>query len=816
MKYILKVLFISIVLLFVFQTNAQNPDENEVVIIKGEKFILHEVQTGQTIFWLTRKYKVDQAELEKYNPSLKEGPRIGDVLKIPYRVGADIQKVNPIEKKEPDGFRSYTVKSRKETAFFIARENGITVEDLYKFNPDIKRIKRGTILRIPFWEDGNKEANKIAGERKTTPDQAIESNYITHRVVSGETLYSLAKRFKLSEIELVRLNPEAANLKTGTVLKIPVEEGINRADSLVEDKNETDEKYFEHIIESGETLWSTTRKYGVSEARLKEINPILNTGFPAGAVIKIPVKESEIELSEARPVNHEAFEKHKVGKGETLYGLSRKFGVSILELKKCNPVLEQRNLVEGESILIPNEPETPAETAGETKPEERPSTQMAPEQYFKVETAVEIPESCRPSNEAFRLENEYNVALFLPLYLEANDTLNREEVLPDTSLLAEGLTAEMRAEITQDTSIETERAVFKKFFGGSENFIQFYEGALLAVEQLQMTGINVKLHVFDTEQRAASIRKYLFSEDFLETDLIIGPIYPEVQVDVANLAAKNRIPIVSPLASQSDQLTRNPYYFQVNPSREYLTRATAEMVAEEYNNSNFIVLKTQEYGGTPEGRLVELVQEKFFNSGFMSDAEGVSFKIYDFQKEGAFGLRRIMSKTKENVVYIPSSDEGKLSIAISNLNNLAGEYSITLIGTHRYPNFQSIQIDHFHNLKLKFLAPYWTDYGMSNTIRFINRFKNEFGTEPNNFGMQGFDVTLYFATALETFGSDFGDCLPYFHMDLVQGNYHFDKFSEFGGYMNQGISVISYTNDYRVIRERVKGQPRLVFTGMEP
>ena len=60
------------------------------------------------------------------------------------------------------------------------------------------------------------------------------------------------------------------------------------------------------------------------------------------------------------------------------------------------------------------------------------------------------------------------------------------------------------------------------------------------------------------------------------------------------------------------------------------------MVAEEYYNSNFIILKTQDYTNTPEGRIVTLLQEKFVNAGLMSENNGVNFKIYDFKAEGPF------------------------------------------------------------------------------------------------------------------------------------------------------------------------------------
>lgn len=786
------------------QVFGQNLTENEIVVIQGKKFVIHRVRTGETVYSLTKKYGVSQSELEYNNPGIDKGLTIGQMLKIPYVEGIDLPYSSTDQKGAPSGFIKYKIESRKETAYSIAKKFGITVEELYEYNPTVRKIKKRTKLNIPYWEE-TKEKNAESTDLTEKPE--FGGQIIMHQVVSGETLYSLAKKYGTTEQEILNLNPEAEQLKAGITLKIKSGGSAINENLPQPIENDENRNYIEHIIESGETMWGTTRKYNVSEEELKALNPILNTGFPAGAVIKIPVADTNKPL--AKPVNEEAFEQHLVKKGETLYGLSKQYNVSIPDIIKYNPILDRRNLAYGETILIPKKP-----SAIFSEPESENSviadigSAKLLEEFYAVEMPVEIPESCVPDLKASYPGATYNVALFLPLFYEANDTLNREDLVIDTTAL---FTSE-EAEIAQDTTIELEerKELFKQFYRGSENFVQFYEGVLLAIDSLQNVGFDVKLNVFDTQRNPDSIRQYFQTSEFFKTDLIIGPIFPNVQKEIAAYAAKNRIPIVSPLASETTITRSNSSYFQVNPSRDYLTRQTAEMVAEEYFNSNFIIVKTSNYSGSPEGQLVELLREKFFNSGLLSSNEGVNFTIYDFENEGAFGLRRIMSKNKENVVYIPSENEGELSVAISNVNNLSSEYSITLIGSSRYPNYSSIQLEQFHNLKLKYIAPYYTDYSNQQTINFIEKYKANFGTEPDNFSFQGYDVTLYFLTALVTYGNDFAGCLPYMHTFQMQGNYHFEKLTQFGGYMNEGVSVISYTRDYEVERKRVKGQPRLI------
>lgn len=803
MKFFLPFAIVLLMVAGVGELSAQQLRQDEVVVMNGQKFILHQVRTGETVFRIAKNFGIEQSELEALNPGISAGLKVGQILKIPYKSEQQL-KQGSSWRGEPSGFRTHKIK-RKETAYFIAKKYGISVEELLAYNKGVS-IKRGKKLQVPYWNEKAKTEQPGSKEQPAEASELGHREMIAHKVKKGETLYSISKKYGISETEIVRINPQAAELKAGSILYFPApNEEVKDNIAL-----EAGGKYFEHIIESGETLWSTARKYGVSEKQLVAMNPILQSGFPAGAVIKIPLNEAS--TVSVKPENPDAFQKHEVKKGETLYGLSRRYEVSIPELKKYNPVLDVRNLVEGEIILIPKVNEDlQAVWAGPVKSSDENEEQpQIAEEYYRVDYEMEIPESCRVPKEVLTQQDVYDVALFLPLFLTANDTLNREEPLLDSLALgASEETENFLAELGLD-SIKVERKEkFKRFYGSTENFVQFYEGVLLGIERLREEGIEVNLHVYDTQRQADSIRSVIATPEFLSTDLIIGPIYSRVQQDIAQVAAKNRIPMVSPLASYSPFITANQYFFQVNPSREYLAQQTAEMVIEDYYNCNLVVMKV---GGKESGNdweLVDLLREKIVNAGLMSRPDGINFTIYDFQQGGIPGLQRVLSKQKENVVYIPASDEGSLSVAVSNLNALSDDYSITLIGSSRYPNYQSILLDYYFNLKLKFVSPYWVDYEAPNTVDLIKRFRDNFATEPNNFGMQGYDVTTYFLRALKSYGKDFGDCLPYFHCEQVQGGYHFEKVSQYGGYMNRGVSVIQYTRDYDVKRLRVKGRPRL-------
>lgn len=719
--------------------NGQNLKENELVVIQGEKFILHQVRTGETIYSISRNFKVVSSELLKYNPNISGGLSIGDILKIPFNEDADLSELPKYKKGDPTGFVNHTIESRSETAYSISKTYEITVEEIYAYNPSVRKLKKGMILKIPQWKY---ELKPEEVQPTVTNQSTKQGDLLEHTVVSGETLYSIGKKYQVSESEIIFYNPDAKNLKAGSKLFLPQKTvGVDAVEVKSIDDNQG--KTILHTVVSGETLYGITKKYNVSEGELIALNPELKSGFRAGTQIRIPVTE----------------------------------------------------------VIQDN-----AQTVSESKEDNIENKQLNPEFVF----INNIPESCRPDYKT-GINETVNVALFLPLFVEANENLNKDFLFERNDSLSQTLEIETFAtvdEIAVDTIIEEEKPVrlFKQFYGNSEKFLQFYEGVVLAVDSMQKAGMKIKLNVFDTKDNPEAVKSIINNEAFKATDLIIGPVYENVQKEVARVAAMNQIPMVSPFTPKSDIINNYPQFYQINPTREYVTEATAEIITPSDSSINFIVVRTSPYEGTPEGQLVELIRRKF---EFSENPVKGKFTVYDFRKERARGLPNILLPNKENVILIPSSDEGELSVAISNINNFAKDFSITLIGASNYQQkYPSIEVAHFHNLKLKYINPYWVNYQDSSTIAYFEKFIADFGTEPNNYGVQGFDAAYYFLNAIHFYGKDFEDCLPYLNVRLIQGNYYFKRISQWGGFMNQGVSVISYNQNFEVKRKSVIGKPK--------
>lgn len=191
--------------------------------------------------------------------------------------------------------------------------------------------------------------------------------YIVHKVDPKETLYSISRRYSVSVDDIKKANENLTNdLKVGQILLIPSKYPASTA--VVHPSSVRT-----HTVEAKETLYSISREYGVTVDELKKANPNVPVDdMKIGQVLIIPgkgvqkdnskpVKADEKEPAKpagkqtAKPVQSPAAnpKTHKIEPKETLYALSRKYEVTVDDLKKANPGVDITDLQVGQVINIP-------------------------------------------------------------------------------------------------------------------------------------------------------------------------------------------------------------------------------------------------------------------------------------------------------------------------------------------------------------------------------------------------------------------------------------------------------------------------------
>ena len=212
----------------------------------------------------------------------------------------------------------------KETVYGIAKQYGITVQDLVNFNPSIAEVglKLGQTIKIPY-----KGAAKPIEYKPTEPEKIDKNKTVLHEVLPKETKYAIAKKYEITIAELEKLNPEIVDgLKIGAKLYISGKRPKPVVPKVVPTKIDTTKtaanvvktetivkalpnpkpgEYINYVVKSKETLYSLSKMFTLTQENLIAINPELTSGVQEGMTIKVPtatsiktvVKKEKNELS---------------------------------------------------------------------------------------------------------------------------------------------------------------------------------------------------------------------------------------------------------------------------------------------------------------------------------------------------------------------------------------------------------------------------------------------------------------------------------------------------------------------------------------
>jgi LysM repeat protein len=175
-----------------------------------------------------------------------------------------------------------------ETLSQLARKYKTTVDELMRLNPDAaKGLKIGALLQLPgAAEEPGSGAKQVVGSDKL------------HKVVSGESLSRIAKKYKVSVADLENWNNMSAkDLKAGQELRVSAPSGVDAAVSapkvqVKEEKMPEPPAGGTHVVYKGETLSSIAQKEGTTVAELKKLNQLKKDQLNLGQVLILPAKES--------------------------------------------------------------------------------------------------------------------------------------------------------------------------------------------------------------------------------------------------------------------------------------------------------------------------------------------------------------------------------------------------------------------------------------------------------------------------------------------------------------------------------------------
>lgn len=634
-----------------------------------------------------------------------------------------------------------------------------------------------TILFIVF----NPVLPQVTVERSNIKVIISGETYYLHTVKKGETIYSISKAYGITTDELIRENPSTINgLREEQTIRIKaslVSSVQPTAPADIPEKIRDESRFIYHKLQPGETIYYLSRTYSVSENEIIRSNPGIDISkLPSGFEVAVPRKDFMNTKQSFKDQDDQGYY-HKVLRGETLASIARHYGVTVRDLRRENRDIRFPQV--GDYLRIPGVKASSVQKDFEADQDtalieqEEQVVYQRPDEFTSVRN----------------LTGSFDVAVILPFYLSEN--AKRTEI--DSSNFVSGK--------------RTYRVINRSddwIYPRSLDFLEMYEGILLAADTLSNLGLNINIHAFDNTGDSTEIIRLIRSGNLDNMDLIIGPVHSSNLILVASYAGRLGIPVVSPVQLSSNTVLRNsPLLFMASSSLEVAQKAIASKM-KEYRDNNIVLLHSDSVE-----EIDDINALRNYILGELSRAmpfEDIRMKDMVFYSRSIFGndsinrLAHALSDRTENAIIVASENPPVMSESIIDIHTLSRKYKMNVFG---YPNMR--YLDNFNHriwfeLGLMIYSPYWIDYSQRDVRKFNSDFRSRYLTEPSemSYAWQGYDILYYFLSGLALYGREFLTHPEIHNPDLLHTQFEFHRNSIIDGFENVKLFLIRYSNNYEV------------------
>lgn len=507
---------------------------------------------------------------------------------------------------------------------------------------------------------------------------------------------------------------------------------------------------------------------------------------PDTAAAQVAVRLSDRSIT----IRGEEFLIHTVRKDETLYGISKAYNVSQDEIMRANS-LTKDVLRNKQTLLIPQRKGTPAPAT--TKKETRlPTPQMetvtpsVPQRTVPAEPAVTIPSSHGQPQQGGKIVSTTTDTIAAASQNE-NPVFNRNGQLRGIDRNAP---INMAILLPMQSGMRT-----------NDKFSEYYKGILLGLNALKAEGVSVNVRFLNTGASEEKVRDHIRSGALDKADIIIGPVYAEAFGPVAEYAARQGVPVVSPLGTVG--AAENPYVYEAPPAEDRTYQRIFEMFGGRSGSpsegANLILIDHVEYPDTAalaqiEAALGDRVSTLSF-TGARAQSQAMDVR-----------LNAVLDKDRSNIVFVPVNRVDALEGVLSHLSsiNTNGRYRITVVGTPRWAWIGNINLDLFYKLNAHYPASYHADRSNPAVAEFYREYMDSFGEMPSPYAFRGYDVVRYFGGALKRFGSEMPDRISNggYTPALLQVGYDYRQAASSGQgggkYRNVAWPIVNFRPDYTI------------------
>ena len=613
--------------------------------------------------------------------------------------------------------------------------------------------------------------------------------------------------------------------------------------------------YQNHTVKSGETVYSISKMYMISEETIYILNPDVKHVIKTGLILILPLNGEEVSLN---------LKVYRVKRKESINSIALKFNIPQSLLKNYNKDLHNRDLNKGERIKIPlikttmvNKNTSSSNTSNNNITIHRVlprETKFGIARQYKITITeleylnptmgeslnvgdkINVPKTIVLAESTVVDENKFELYEVLPkegfFRLKIKLGLDRDEIISLNPSAVEGLKEGMILKIPKLLKSEEENkkesidlskyivnkrkkkiAVMLPFDYNRIDLdsinaniellkkdvtlgvaIDFYSGVLMAAEFMKDKGVSTEITVFDTESKVTKVEQIISSYNFNDTDAVIGPLLSKSIEKAAADLQSNNIPVFSPLTKV--KLKEYPNLHQTLPSNESMEKAMLSYISKRKDTINTIVITGKEWTKSKGVIMSTLPKSKT-----IVPDEGNYLYLENIEKQ--------IDTTKHNWVILHSNNpilvsnvvgllNGIPKVILDSLGNKVGNNRLRLFAVNKSRAFDYNDVSNIHLANLNFTYPSVNKhYNYEMLTPFLVSYKYKYGVMPNKYAIRGFDVTYDILLRLAN-AEVFEEALATdIYTEYVENKFQY-IFDPKKGYKNQVFYIMKYNNDLQL------------------
>lgn len=503
--------------------------------------------------------------------------------------------------------------------------------------------------------------------------------------------------------------------------------------------------------------------------------------------------------------NGKVYYSHIVLEKQTLFSISKAYGVSIDEIKAANPQykLAEEGLKKGEILLVP------VKDTSVTKNDTKNSLNNDDYFLYIVKWYDNLDDIAKKYGISKELLMKFNgmkdsavkkkQRIKIPTHPELLSVDESHENETGTEVedrikkriddIKEGKETTSPIEFKSRNSVKA--SLLLPFNSGGEandNNLDFYSGALIALKDLQDKGIGTEFYVYDVASGMP-----VTQERFQESDVVIGPLSTADINKALNICPEDTY-IVSPLDPRAGSLTSEKgNVIQAPSSNDSQYSDLVSWVKEDRRGGDKVLLITEK--NAKSNSTANAIVSNLHSKGV--EYAPLSYAILE-SRYMAERLRTAMTKSGSNRVIIASDSEAFVNDAVRNLNLAEHSgFEVILYSPSKIRSFSTIDVSSFHSLDMHVSTSYYIDYNASEVEKFVLTYRSLFNTDPSQFAFQGYDVTYYFISKCAEYGKNWsrriGDLTR-----LLQSDFRFSRVGGEIGFQNTAVKRIVYNPDFSI------------------